>query len=294
MQDENQRLKDELESVRRQLEQTTLASNTTPATFVPTSSDPILSPEPSVPLSKENQNLLTSIMSRNVSAAMNPNAKSNITLSMARPQSPILTPNLHKDVPNSSSGSTSQSSWKDKNPIMVHRTLIPEICIGDEFHFDNKPAVEHDDSMMDRPWMSFEPKLAKTTLFGASLSVSELVLELMQTFACMSANFSPLVADTAVAEENFEEVVSEGDLDWELQQNLWALTQVEDEDDMVEDQIQLVCDLVQYQTSSGRPLSPAQEDPNMIDWLYESMMARLVDLDLQGSQDNSLSETHMA
>ncbi|KAF9541616.1 hypothetical protein EC957_002920 [Mortierella hygrophila] len=297
MQDENQRLKDELEVVRRQLEATTMStSSINPATIATTSTDPTLAPEPSTPLSKENQSLLTSIMNRNVNAAMNPNAKSNITLSMARPQSPILTPNLHKDVPNSSSGSASQSSWKDKNPIMVHRTLIPEICFGDEFQFDNKPSGALDADMMDRPWMTFDLKPAEPQLSGASsFTVSELVLELMQTFTCMSANLPSMtvaaVEESVVEANTNAEADAEADLDWELQQNLWALTQV---DDMTEDQIQLVYDLVHCQTSSSRPSSPAQEDPNMLEWLYESMMARLVDLDLQGSQDNTLPESHMA
>lgn len=298
MQDENQRLKDELEAVRRQLEETTLTSSSiNPATIATTSNDPTLAPEPSMPLSKENQSLLTSIMNRNVNAAMNPNAKSNITLSMARPQSPILTPNLHKDVPNSSSGSTSQSSWKDKNPIMVHRTLIPEICFGDEFQFDNKPAGVLDTDSMDRPWMTFDPKPVGPQLSGAFLlTVPQLVLELMQTFTCMSANV-PSMTVSAV-EESVDEIIAEAeaevDLDWELQQNLWALTQVEEEDAMTEDQIQLVYDLVQYQTSSSRSSSPVQEDPNMLEWLYESMMARLVDLDLQGPQESTLPESHIA
>ncbi|KAG0060260.1 hypothetical protein BGZ89_012414 [Linnemannia elongata] len=296
MQDENKRLKDELEVVRRQLEATTLStSSINPATIATISTDPTLAPEPSTPLSKENQSLLTSIMNRNVNAAMNPNAKSNITLSMARPQSPILTPNLHKDVPNSSSGSASQSSWKDKNPIMVHRTLIPEICFGDELQFDNKPSGALDADMMDRPWMTFDLKSAEPQLSGASsFTVSELVLELMQTFTCMSANLPSMTV--AAVEESVIEVNTdtEADLDWELQQNLWALTQVEEEDDMTEDQIQLVYDLVHCQASSSRPSSPAQEDPNMLEWLYESMMARLVDLDLQGSQDNTVPESHMA
>ncbi|KAH7048557.1 hypothetical protein BKA57DRAFT_437748 [Linnemannia elongata] len=296
MQDENKRLRDELEAVRRQLEATTLStSSINPATIATISTDPTLAPEPSTPLSKENQSLLTSIMNRNVNAAMNPNAKSNITLSMARPQSPILTPNLHKDVPNSSSGSASQSSWKDKNPIMVHRTLIPEICFGDELQFDNKPSGALDADMMDRPWMTFDLKSAEPQLSGASsFTVSELVLELMQTFTCMSANLPSMTVaavEESVVEANTD---TEADLDWELQQNLWALTQVEEEDDMTEEQIQLVYDLVHCQTSSSRPSSPAQEDPNMLEWLYESMMARLVDLDLQGSQDNTVPESHMA
>ncbi|KAF9299494.1 hypothetical protein BGZ88_006534 [Linnemannia elongata] len=296
MQDENKRLKDELEVVRRQLEATTLStSSINPATIATISTDPTLAPEPSTPLSKENQSLLTSIMNRNVNAAMNPNAKSNITLSMARPQSPILTPNLHKDVPNSSSGSASQSSWKDKNPIMVHRTLIPEICFGDELQFDNKPSGALDADMMDRPWMTFDLKSPEPQLSGASsFTVSELVLELMQTFTCMSANLPSMTVaavEESVVEANTD---TEADLDWELQQNLWALTQVEEEDDMTEDQIQLVYDLVHCQASSSRPSSPAQEDPNMLEWLYESMMARLVDLDLQGSQDNTVPESHMA
>ncbi|KAG0378346.1 hypothetical protein BGX24_004078 [Mortierella sp. AD032] len=291
MQDENQRLKDELESVRRQLETTTLAPTTiiNTATFASTSADPMLSPEPSMPLSRENQSLLTSIMNRN--AAMNPNAKSNITLTMARPQSPILTPNLHKDVPNSSSGSASQSSWKDKNPIMVHRTLIPEICFGDEFQFDSKPSSTLDTSEMYRPWMTFDPKPAKP-----QLTVSDLVFEFMQTFTCMSASMSPSMAESTTEEESFAETDPEAALDWELQQNLWALTQVEEEDEMAEEQIQLVYDLIQCQasTTTSRPSSPMQEDPNMLEWLYESMMARLVDLDLQDSQHSTLAESHMA
>ncbi|KAF9102817.1 hypothetical protein BGX29_004158 [Mortierella sp. GBA35] len=290
MQEENFRLKDELETVRRQLEQTTLGSSSTTAAFAPTCSDPTLSLAPSTPLSKENQSLLTSIMKGNVASAMNPNAKSNVTLSMARPQSPILTPNLHKDVPNSSSGSTSQSSWKDKNPIMVHRTIIPDVCFGDEFQFDSKPSSSQDDNMVDRPWMSFDPKPAEPTVPQTSLSVSDLVLELMQTFTHMSASMS----SSSTTEDSIAVTDSEADLDWELQQNLWALTQVEDEDAMTEDQIQLVYDLVQCQVSTGRSSSPAHEDPNMLEWLYESMMARLVDLDLQGSQDSSFPESHMA
>ncbi|KAG0280025.1 hypothetical protein BGZ95_011534 [Linnemannia exigua] len=297
MQDENRRLKDELESVRRQMEATTLTPSTiNTATFAPTSTDPMLSPEPSMPLSRENQSLLTSIMNRNVNAAMNPNAKSNITLTMARPQSPILTPNLHKDVPNSSSGSASQSSWKDKNPIMVHRTLIPEVCFGDEFQFDSKPSSAFDAPEMDRPWMTFDSKPAEPQLIGAPFTVSELVVELMQTFTCMSANMSSSLTESTTEGEPFAETDSEAALDWELQQNLWALTQVEEEDEMTEEQIQLVYDLVQCQasTSTSRPSSPMQEDPNMIEWLYESMMARLVDLDLQDSQLSTLAKSHMA
>ncbi|KAF9925613.1 hypothetical protein FBU30_004633 [Linnemannia zychae] len=281
MQDENQRLKNELEAVRRQLEETTLASATiaTPTTTIAsTNSDPTLSPELSIPLSKENQSLLASIMNRNVSVAMNSNAMSNITLTMARPQSPILTPNLHKDVPNSSSGSTNQTSWKDKNPIMVHRTLVPEICFGDEFQFDNKPSSLNIDTM-DRPWMTFDSKPAKSELYNDTpLTVSELVLELMQTFTWFStSNVTTIDATSPRDEECLIEADSNVEIDWDLQQSLWALTHIDEEEDMTEEQ-----------------LSSMQEDPNMIEWLYESMIARLVDLDLQGSQNNTLPESHMA
>ncbi|KAF9961453.1 hypothetical protein BGZ65_010680 [Modicella reniformis] len=270
VQEENQRLKNELEMVKRQLAESTTIDSAAPE---------------QAPLSKENQTLLSSILNRSVTSTMNPSAKTNLSLAVARPQSPILTPNLHKDVPNSSSGSAGQSSWKDKNPIMVHTTLVPEICLGDEFQFGSKATMSKDDDMFDRPWM----RLDEAALDNANpFWVSGVVSELMKTFTNMSmamANPEIVSADELVSSE----VDTDADLDWELQQNLWALTQLEDEGEMTEEQVQLLYDLSQLQFSSSRSESPAstQEDPNMTEWLYESMMARLVDLDLQSSQDQS-------
>jgi len=264
------------------------------------------------PLSKENEKLLTSIMN-NRSSPLNPNAKSNLTLSMARPQSPILTPNLFKDVPNSSSGSASQNSWKDKNPIMVHTTLIPEICFGDEFQFGSKAVKSKEDEMSDRPWMRLLEQETRhdvdsTLSINNPLLTSGLMYELMQTFAVMTMAFSPAAhSNQAVAMAEEEEVPShedaEHEIDWELQESLWASVRatadVEDEE-----HIQVLYDLAQLQISPVRSVDAtsslsgtAQEDPNMLEWLYESMMARLVDLDLQGAQDHfhgSFSEPHLA
>jgi hypothetical protein len=182
---------------------------------------------------------------------------------------------------------------------MVHTTLIPEICLGDEFQFGTKSIKSKEDDMLDRPWMKLTDAPLDTTT--NSFWVSGLVFELMKTFT-MSMSIITQDQPTVEAEEpvSSSEVDSEADLDWELQQNIWALTQVEEEDEMTEDQVQLLYDLSQLQLSSTRSESPAstQEDPNMLEWLYESMMARLVDLDLQSSQDQSsfgsLTESNIA
>ncbi|KAI1303408.1 hypothetical protein EDD11_005349 [Mortierella claussenii] len=302
VQDENMRLKSELEQVRRQLAEITIANSATVAGSV-TATTAVNVEQAQVaggtaPLSKENQTLLTSILNRNVPSALNPNAKSNLTLSMPRPQSPILTPNLHKDVPNSSSASTSQNSWKDKNPIMVHTTLVPEICFGDELQFGSK-VHSKDDAMLDRPWMRLTD-IQETRSVSIPFWMTGIVCELMQTFTTTMMAASPELDEVTTELVNSEMDLNE-DVDWEVQQNMWALTQVEDEDEdeMTDEQIQLLYDISQLQISNSRsePPSPTQEDPNMLEWLYESMMARLVDMDLQSSQESSvtpLSESNLA
>ncbi|KAF9979596.1 hypothetical protein BGZ75_009459 [Mortierella antarctica] len=317
VQEENLRLKDELEIVRRKLAETTLSSDGSDATMLPVAvgcqeqAGAAQAAGSTAPLSKENEKLLTSIMNR--SSPLNPNAKSNLTLSMARPQSPILTPNLFKDVPNSSSGSASQNSWKDKNPIMVHTTLVPEICFGDEFQFGSKAVKSKDDDMTDRPWMRLLEQethhdVERTLSISNPLLASGLMYELMQTFVGMTMAFNPDAHSNkavAVAEKEEESLHddTEHEIDWELQESLWASVRatadVEDEE-----HIQVLYTLAQLQISPVRSADAtssftgtAQEDPNMLEWLYESMMARLVDLDLQGAQDHvhgSLSEPHMA
>ncbi|KAF9099122.1 hypothetical protein BGX27_000663 [Mortierella sp. AM989] len=306
VQEENIRLKNELELVRRQLADTTIANSAAAVGANVAIAAPVAEQAQTIgsvpPLSKENQSLLTSILNRNVTSALNPNAKSNVTLSLARPQSPILTPNLHKDVPNSSSGSANPSSWKEKKPIMVHTTLVPEICFGEEFQFDSKVAQSKEDAMVDRPWMRLEESAQDSKSNINSLWVSGIVFELMQTFVSMTLAMTPSEPDYEVTVQGIldNQMDSDEELDWELQQNVWALTQVDDEEELTDDQIQLLYDLSQLQISNSRPESPAlsQEDPNMLEWLYESMMARLVDMDLQSSQDhspfNSFSDAHIA
>ncbi|KAG0054014.1 hypothetical protein BGZ83_012090 [Gryganskiella cystojenkinii] len=287
IQEENIRLRDELEIVRRQLADATLNSNTASVTTISPDQTSV------TPLSKENQNLLSSIMSRN--------SKANVTLSVARPQSPILTPNLHKDIPNSSNGSSSQSSWKDKKPIMVHTTLVPEICLTDDFQFGSKAVKLKGDDMTDRPWLKMT-EMAQDSLNSNPFWASGMVFELMTTFTCSA--YEKMLTDFAADEKAHvtetvqrEETVDE--LAWELQQNLWAMsssqreTENEEDGELTAEQIELLCELSQVPLSSTRSAfpSPSQEDPNMLDWLYESMMARLVELDLQGSQERSYAPT---
>ncbi|KAG0040931.1 hypothetical protein BGZ82_005482 [Podila clonocystis] len=303
VQEENQRLKDELEQVKLQLTQATISGGSV------TSAAP-------TPLSKENQTLLSAIMNRNVTSALSPNAKSNLTLSMARPQSPILTPNYHKDVPNSTSGTASSTAWKDKNPTMVHTTLVPEICFDNEFQFGQKPAQSKDDDMLNRPWLNLNAARDPTTTLTPSnpFWVSGLALEVMVTFTTMTLGMDPAMAKTT--EEQQETYVSDTDLesalDWELQQNMWAVAEnscIRQDVDVEEDEeaqvwynlaaTPLIALLDEGASPSTRPMSPIalQEDPNMLEWLYESMMARLVDLDLRSTQDHvyrPLSDPHSA
>ncbi|KAF9402655.1 hypothetical protein BGZ94_004858, partial [Podila epigama] len=300
VQEENQRLKDELDQLKNQLAQATITGG----------SLELSSPTPT-PLSKENQTLLSAIMNRNVTSAMNPNAKSNLTLSMARPQSPILAPNFHKDVPNSSSGSASTCTWKDKSPTMVHTTLVPEICFDNEFQFGQKLSPSRGDDMLDRPWLqeNTKPEPSAHTMQNP-FWVSGLVFELMSTVIASS------VGGVVPALQQDPDMVSS--VDWELQQNMWALAtstdantsisvsednskDVHDDDDEEDEEIQLLYNLTAIPTSTpssnedlvppSRPSSPSgfQEDPNMLEWLYESMMARLVDLDLQSTHDHSFN-----
>ncbi|KAF9319383.1 hypothetical protein BG003_009336 [Podila horticola] len=302
VQEENQRLKDELEEVKFQLTQAmnSGSNSTAPA-----------------PLSKENQTLLSAIMNRNVTSALSPNAKSNLTLSMARPQSPILTPNYHKDVPNSTSGTASSTAWKDKNPTMVHTTLVPEICFDNDFQFGQKLAQSKDDDMLNRPWLNMNEAHdpASTLTPSNPFWVSGLVLEVMVTFTAITLGMDPGMSKTTEEQQqetHVSETVLETALDWELQQNLWAVAEngcIRQDVNVEEDEeVQLLYNLTAPSLNSlldegallsTRPLSPSalQEDPNMLEWLYESMMARLVDLDLRSTQDhafNPLSDPHSA
>lgn len=298
VQDENIRLKDELEVVRRQLADATLlhsSSAVSPAATVVATSSEQASSASAAPLSKENQNLLSSIMSRN--------AKANVTLSVARPQSPILTPNLYKDVPNSSNGNTTQSSWKDKKPIMVHTTLVPEICFGNDFQFGQKALPFKGDDMLDRPWLKMADVAQQDPLKTNPFWASGIVYELVKTFTSSAYGHMVLdltaaaaedarLAETAVDKEEEEEA---DDLAWEVQQSLWALNDSlnvengDEEDELTEEQIEMLCELSAIRPTSPSTLYMSQEDPNMLEWLYESMMARLVELDLQDSQGHLLA-----
>ncbi|KAG0050648.1 hypothetical protein BGZ83_004581 [Gryganskiella cystojenkinii] len=314
--EENKRLKDELESMKQQLAQATIVNASaqqqqqSTETVTPTA------------LSNENQSLLASILTR---TALNANGKSNITLSMpARPHSPIFTPNLHKDVPNSSS--VNGNSWKDKNPVFVHTTLVPEMRLSENFQFGPKAAFAKEDEMWDRPWLNVERTPKELTKEERNpLLVHGIVYELMQTFLGASmdlfkfseaqgqqlASAVDLQPATVQDYEN-DKRVGEA-LEWEMQQDLWA--QVEAQKVLASRQqrsespfedvegdaglAQLLYSLnLSSSSSENSSSSSLSEDANMTEWLYESMMARLVDLDLQSSQDKQtflpFSEVHYA
>ncbi|KAG0342495.1 hypothetical protein BG000_004212 [Podila horticola] len=281
VQEENQRLKDELEEVKFQLTQ---AMNSGSNSAAP------------APLSKENQTLLSAIMNRNVTSALSPNAK---------------------NVPNSTSGTASSTAWKDKNPTMVHTTLVPEICFDNEFQFGQKLAQSKDDDMLNRPWLNMNEAHdpASTLTPSNPFWVSGLALEVMVTFTAITLGMDPGMSTTTKEQQqetHVSETVLETALDWELQQNLWAVAEngcIRQDVNVEEDEeVQLLYNLTAPSLNSlldegallsTRPLSPSalQEDPNMLEWLYESMMARLVDLDLRSTQDhayNPLSDPHSA
>lgn len=311
VQEENRRLKEELESMKLQLAQSTIASASA------NTSTPQMT-EAATALSIENQSLLASILTR---SALNANGKSNPTLSMpARPQSPILTPNYHKDVPNSSS--LSGSTWKDKNPVFVHTTLVPELRFGDQFQFGPKASYSKDDDMWDRPWLNAEQTPKELRLEEKNpLLMQGIVYELMQTFLGASMDllkFSENQGRLATVHKETPATVQdyEGDkrvgeaLEWEMQQDLWAQVEAQkvlssqrssetpiDLSGDVEGDAGLAQLLFSLNLGSSESSSPS-EDANMTEWLYESMMARLVDLDLRSSQDKQtflpFSEVHFA
>lgn len=311
VQEENRRLKGELESMKLQLAQSTIANASAHASASQPTDTPTI-------LSSENQSLLTSILTR---SAMNANGKSNLTLSMpARPQSPILTPNFHKDVPNSSS--LNGNSWKEKNPVFVHTTLVPELRFGDNFQFGPKAAYSKDNEMWDRPWLNVERTPKELAVEERNpLLVHGVVYELMRSFLGasldlfkLSGNQGQLASvqeETRASVQDYESDKRLGEaLEWEMQQDLWAQVEAQkvlsshqrpetptDESVDVEGDVGLAQLLFHLNLSSSDSSSPS-EDANMTEWLYESMMARLVDLDLQGNQDKQtflpFSEVHYA
>ncbi|KAG0206274.1 hypothetical protein BGX28_002271 [Mortierella sp. GBA30] len=277
VQEENKILKDELETVKRQLAQAAITNASAPAVSQQQQN------LASISLSAEDQTLLASILGR---SPLNPSANRNLTLTMPRSQSPILTPNLHKDVPNSSS--ITGSSWKDKTPFLVHRTLVPEILIGEQLLFGQKAAWSKEDDMWDRPWLYAErrpkelSKEEKNPFF-----VSGVVYELMSSIAtAMSLNLLPEPAVTAAVSRGIvqqedrarvQDYENDRHVDeaatWEVQQDLWV-------------QARLKWQSALAATSSREDADRdemSQEDPDLLEWLYESLMARLVDMDVQQS-----------
>ncbi|KAF9089037.1 hypothetical protein BGX23_006964 [Mortierella sp. AD031] len=313
IQAENKRLKEELEATKRQVAQATI-------THAASSVAPQQLSQPT-PLSSESQSLLTSLLTR---SALNPGAKSNITLTMPRPSSSIIKPNLHKDVPNSSS--VSGKSWKDENPVFVHTTLIPEIHLADSLQFGPKPVGSKEDDMSDRPWMCMEsPSKNSAVQQKNPLLMSGVIYELMQTVASASLTNAELTLNkqektTATQEEKDTKATSqdyESDrrlseaLEWKMQLDLWKESQVTaralaarrldvDQDinsELSQEDLMRLFSHMNVATLSAAS-TPTQEDPNMMDWLYESLMAGLVALDSQNIQDRQtflpFSEVHYA
>ncbi|KAF9321108.1 hypothetical protein BG003_003605 [Podila horticola] len=291
--DENKRLKDELEEVKRQLSQATISNSSTsaltssvsqsqsqPQTLTASASHVSTTSTPT--LSKDDQMLLSAILGR---SPFNANAKSGMTLTLpTRPQSPIVTFNSQKDMPNSSALAKS-GSWKDKGPMFVHSALVPEVTFGQEFQFSDKPGSSSDGN---KPWESLWPKEDGSKDDRATenpFAMQSVVLELMQTFTMAMAMgiMSPEEMDATPAKKTPGWMVStdakatvkdyEADkrvteaLEWELQQTLWEVVAARNKDQ------------ASKVKSDKNVDQPSSEDPCMLEWLYESMMARLVALD---------------
>ncbi|KAF9983715.1 hypothetical protein BGZ75_004794 [Mortierella antarctica] len=295
--DENKRLKEELERFKRQLTESTIANASSAKGSSPQQH---LSTTSAVSLSNEDQKLLTAILGR---SPLNSNANRNLTLSMPRSQSPILPPNLKKDVSNSSS--IHGSSWKDKTPFFVHTALLPEIRLIDQLQFGPKAAWSKEDEMWDRPWLSAErtPKELSKEDKNPFL-VSRVVYELMSSIATsMTMNLVPdpetdakvsrvtVEQDDKAQMQDYESDRQIGEtLSWEMQQDLWVQAQLKE-------QSALAGSFFSDDNSSRERTS--QGDPRMLEWLYESLVARMVDMDLrQAAQDQQrylpFSEVHFA
>ncbi|KAG0240256.1 hypothetical protein BGW41_007095 [Actinomortierella wolfii] len=277
---------------------TASATSTTTATTVtaPADAAPTTTVSPT-PLSKENQSLLSAIMSKGVSNALHPNAKANITLSLARPQSPILLPNYHKDVPNSTSAAAAGqgSSWKDKNPILVHRTIIPEVYFAEGFELGDKPKSSmlagSDDACLP-PWMQIckeSEEEEQQQLHETTKQADELV-DLVEKERSVPI---PHLDGMAILYQVMQTCAwtmwmnsTIGDYDG----SAWMFSEIEKETE------EIVCESVQEaieQEEEARALAMSyedvisqqlNEDPQMMEWLYESLMARLVEMDLQQTQ----------
>lgn len=296
--DENKRLKEELETFKRQLTESTIANA---SSAKDTSPPQHLTAASFAPLSGEDKTLLTSILGR---SPLNSNANRNLTLSLPRSQSPILTPNLKKDVPNSSA-SIRGSSWKDNTPFFVHTALLPEIRLIDQLQFGPKAVWSKEDEMWDRPWLSAErtpkelSKEDKNPLF-----VSRVVYELMSSVATsMTMSLIPdpetdaKVSQIATEQEgkaqmqDYESDRQIGEtLSWEMQQDLWLQAQLKAESALASSV---------FSDDNNSREETQQEDPRMLEWLYESLVARMVDMDMrQAAQDQQrylpFSEVHYA
>lgn len=303
--EENKRLKDELEEVKRQLTQSTAVNDSD--TIAPQQS--IASP--ATTLSSENQSLLASILTR---TAFNSNAKNNPVLTVPRPQSPTLTPCLNKDVPNSSS--LNAKSWRDKNPVLVHTAHIPEIFIGEQLQFGPKPSWSKEDDMWDRPWLDVErtPKELSTMETNPFL-LSGVVYELMQTCASitlslttpqsgsesLSRTIASIHEDSKATTQDCEndkrvDETNEWQMQYDLCKRVQAMTPVQIDMDKSEIPDEIFSMLFNGE-SSGFPFLPLSPpfsasgpgfpgvDIPLLEWLHQSMMMDLVNQDLQCVRD---------
>ncbi|KAG0040778.1 hypothetical protein BGZ82_009760 [Podila clonocystis] len=291
--DENKRLKEELDEAKRQLSQATISNSSLSASTSPvsqsqsqslplTASVAPVSTTSTPTLSKDDQMLLSAILGR---SPFNANAKSGMTLTLpTRPQSPIVTFNSQKDMPNSSALAKS-GSWKDKGPMFVHSALVPEVTFGQDFQFSDKRGSSGDGS---KPWellWSKEEGSKDDRATENPFAMQSVVLELVQTFTMAMAMgiMSPeemdatpakkipgwmVATDAKATVQDYEadKRVTEA-LEWELQQTLWEVVAARNKDQASKVKSDKYVD------------QPFSEDPCMLEWLYESMMARLVTLD---------------
>ncbi|KAF9977358.1 hypothetical protein BGZ73_006227 [Actinomortierella ambigua] len=281
---------------------TTATTATTAATEA--ASTVVVSP---TPLSKENQSLLSAIMSKGVTNALHPNAKANITLSLARPQSPILLPNYHKDVPNSTSAAGQGSSWKDKNPILVHRTLIPEVYFTDGFELSDKPqsmAANSAEELASRPWMQLcqevvEEKKTVEKFESADDNKAKQDQLQQEQVAHAQTEMAPHLDGMAVLYELMQTCAwtmwmgsTMGDYDgssWLLPEVEEANGEEQEEQEQQDEEDEARALVMSYEDVN---LQPQGEDSQMLEWLYESLMARLVEMDLQQTQQQQQQQQY--
>lgn len=168
--------------------------------------------------------------------------------------------------------------------------------------------------MSDRPWMCMEsPSKKSSALEKNPLLMSGVIYELMRTIASAGLNNAELTLNkqdsttTATAQEEESKAMAqdyENDrrmgeaLEWKMQLDLLKETQAvqalaarrldvdqDTDNELSQEDLMRMFTHLSGTAAASAVSTPSLEDPNMMEWLYESMMAGLVELDMQSIQD---------